>query len=564
MTQASPHGRRLSLLCLGVICLAVLLFPGSTDALAAAGDGSSGRALVERALDDLAVGRDARHIGIVKYDVQSITYDLAENDHSDAPFPVQGFAAGSEFDDYRSHRQFVTESGSDRITLTDLVSEAAGRADGGNIRLTGSVPAAPAWRALDPLHALLAARASADLRREPDMIRHGALQHVVSFHLGRFPVRLFIDERLGLPTSSEALIAIDDGAAGSVAWNGRGDVLQRAEFMIYDLKVGLRLPTQIDIYRDGEHWRTISRRSFRVDDPADLTMMSKLPAPPPPKITRMADVRIGQIVGPDPKRGTSEIAPGVVQLAGSWYVTLVRQSNGVVVLDAPISPGYSRQVIAESRRRFPGLPIKAVVTSTAFAWHIGGLREYAARGIPIYLRDRNVPIVRKMLGTSYTLASDAGPKRSAQPILRAVSRQTTLGRGTNAITLIPIRYGEQPMLMSWIKDASLLHTAEMVQPLGPNGSLLFPEALLEITRSVEEAGIPTANLKVIGMHMSPTAWTEIDKALAAALPRVPGATSINLIDDAQRGVANPTRVAPGKDDGDGSSRAITSSSQRFR
>jgi hypothetical protein len=70
------------------------------------------------------------------------------------------------------------------------------------------------------------------------------------------------------------------------------------------------------------------------------------------------------------------------------------------------------------------------------------------------------------------------------------------------------------MLMSWIQDARILHTAEMVQPLGPNGALLFPEALLEISRSVSEAGIPTGSLSIIGMHMSATPWSTVCTTLA--------------------------------------------------
>ena len=47
-----------------------------------------------------------------------------------------------------------------------------------------------------------------------------------------------------------------------------------------------------------------------------------------------------------------------------------------MVINAPISSGYSAQVMREAQRRFPQVPIKAVITSTAFFWHIAGIREY--------------------------------------------------------------------------------------------------------------------------------------------------------------------------------------------
>jgi hypothetical protein len=56
----------------------------------------------------------------------------------------------------------------------------------------------------------------------------------------------------------------------------------------------------------------------------------------------------------------------------------------------------------------------------------------------------------------------------------------------------------------------------MVQPLGPNGALILPEALLELKHSVRAAGIPTDGLRMIGMHMSPTPWSTLEKALRDA------------------------------------------------
>jgi hypothetical protein len=203
-----------------------------------------------------------------------------------------------------------------------------------------------------------------------------------------------------------------------------------------------------------------------------------------------------------------------VQIPGSWYSTIVRQDDGLVILDAPISSAYAARVLAEAARRFPGLPGKAVVASTAFYWHMAGLREYAARGIPIYTRDRNVAVVRAMLAAPHTLAPDALARASHPEVdVRGVAAPTTIGEGRNAIVVMPVREGEQPMVMSWIADAHLLHTAEMVQPLGPGGALLFPESMLELKHSVRAAGIPTTGLRMIGMHMSPTPWDALEQAL---------------------------------------------------
>ena len=237
------------------------------------------------------------------------------------------------------------------------------------------------------------------------------------------------------------------------------------------------------------------------------------------------DLALGQAVAraPDPSRPSEEIYPGIVQIPGSWYVTLVRQDDGVVVLDAPISAGYSRRVLEEAARRFPGVPVKAVVASTGFYWHIAGLREYAALGIPVYVRDRNESIVRQLLAAPHTLMPDRLALHPRAPIIHPVSSCVRIGEGRNAIELMPVRRGEQAMVMSWIPQANLLHTAEMVQPLGPGGALLLPESLYEIARSVQEAGIPTQGLRIIGMHMSPTPWRQVGEQLASGPTASPAA-----------------------------------------
>jgi hypothetical protein len=95
-----------------------------------------------------------------------------------------------------------------------------------------------------------------------------------------------------------------------------------------------------------------------------------------------------------------------------------------------------------------------------------------------------------------------------------VSRRMTIGSGANAIALFPVSQATQPMLMSYVADAGLLHTAEMVQPLGPHGSILFPESLIELIHTVAADRLRVT--RMIGMHMSPTPWSALGDTLAAA------------------------------------------------
>jgi hypothetical protein len=288
--------------------------------------------------------------------------------------------------------------------------------------------------------------------------------------------------------------------------------------MNYALFGGVRYPVQSDLYRNGVLLRTSVRTDVKLENVLDAKAFDMPPTDVALSRTTVDDLGLGQPVSfaPNPHAPIAEIAPDVVQIPGSWFSTIVRQDDGLVIIDAPISDAYSRKVLDEAARRFPGMPVKALVTSTAFYWHVAGVREYAARGIPIYVRDRNEATVRKMLTSPHTLVADALALHPKTPDIRMVSKATTIGHGRNAIVLYPIIQGEQPMEMTWIADAHLLHTGEMLMPLGPNGALVQPEALFEAKRSIEATPIPTKGLKMIGMHMRPTDWEVLVKAVRDA------------------------------------------------
>jgi hypothetical protein len=382
-------------------------------------------------------------------------------------------------------------------------------------------PAPAAWQTTDLIHTLLLAENAPDLSLAPDVSLHGILQHVIAFHNGPYPVRIYLDATSHLPSAIEQVIVENRADGRYLAWNPLGDITDRYEFMNYDLPQGVRYPTQIDVFRNGQHMSVLTLSDVHFDTrPLDESLFAMADVKPPASIPRADDIALGQPIShaPDPKKPITEIAPGIVQIPGSWFSTIVRQPDGLVIIDAPISSGYSQRVMAEAARRFPGVPIKALVTSTAFYWHISGIREYAAKGIPIYVRDRNVPVVNAMMAAPHTLMPDDLATSSKAPDIHGISAPTTIGTGPNAITLFPISEGEQPMLMTSIPGAHLLHSGEMVQPFGPNGAPIYPEALLELKHSLATAGISTNHLRLIGMHLSPMPWTTVQDVLDHVTP----------------------------------------------
>ena len=488
---------------------------------------ASARDLVNEAIQVTGHKLDLRQLRSVQMNTSMLIRDIVEGEHTGEPYIV--FMKTATVTDDLQNDARLTESSTEATSgqapvLTRELTEADAIqiqvSQNGKILRSRAMLASPAWEVQNPIRALLLADRAAYLQREADITFHDSPQHVVSFGHDGLHIRLYLDARMKLLTATEATIAYRHATSADVAYNALGDVRERTEFMLWDIVDGMRYPTQWDTYLDDVLLQTIAVKGAHTNVTLAQDVMALSPETKREvarlKNTDINKIALGEaIVGaPNPNKPAEEIAPGIVQIPNSWYTTLVRQDDGIVVIDAPISSGYSKRVIEEAGRRFPSLPIKAVITSTAFFWHIAGVREYAANHIPIYVRDANRSTVERILNSPRTLAPDTLSMHPVHATIRPISERTEIGRGKNAVVVMPISLAAEPMLMTYIPDAHLLHTGEMIQPLGPNGSLLYPESLLEIRDSVLREKLQVDRL--IGMHMSPTPWSVLEAAIRDA------------------------------------------------
>lgn len=484
--------------------------------------------LVNEAIRSVGHKVDLRQLHSFQTTASTLTRDIVEGEHTGEPYVVSMETAATVTDDLENdarlseHTENAGKGQAAVVTRQVIVGDAFQfeSTQNGKVLRSRVTLSSPAWEMRNPLRALLLADRATDLRQEDDIIFHDAPQHVVSFTHNGFRTRLYLDARMKLLNATESTIAYRHATSTDVAWNALGDMQERTEFMLWDIADGMRYPTQWDTYRNGILLETIVVSEAHINVPLPPDALALAPETKR-EVERLRKSDINSIVlgeaiasAPNPNKPAEEIAPGIVQIPNSWYTTLVRQEDGIVIIDAPISSGYSKRVIKEAHRRFPGLPIKAVITSTQFFWHIAGVREYAVNHIPIYVRDANRSTVERILKGPHTLVPDDLSRSPVRAILRPVSERTVIGHGKNAIELMPIELAAEPMIMTYIPDAHLLHTGEMIQPLGPNGALLYPESLLEIRDSVLRAKLKVD--RMIGMHMSPTSWSALEAAIKDA------------------------------------------------
>ena len=488
-----------------------LAFDRPTDARA--------RALVHAAIDVMGGEESLRSLQSIQTEGIGHSYSIEQSERPEGPWLVS-YEEVTELRDYAHQRlrrstrtRGVRASQWTPAFLLKVADGAAALQLGERSGPASGTDMAEAENdlALSAERVLLAALDSRDLRVEADSVLQGSAQHVVAFGWRDGLVRIHLSVHTGMPTA----VDVERPYPGSFIWGSWGDVQSRTYLSLWTLEPGgIRYPRQRDVERNGTAYQSFTVTALTLNPEFDADSFS-IPADVKKAYEATAHRTIEDTPLGQPDRPAVECAPGVVQIPGPWNVTLVRQSDGVVIIEAPISSSYSTRVIADARQRFPGLPIKAVV-STSDAWpHIGGVREYVARGIPLYALDVNRPILERLISSTRRADPDALGRQRKNPIFRLVVNKTTIGSGPNRLELYPMRTesGER-MMMVFLPGHHLLYGSDLVQQRR-DGSFFMPEYLSEL---VEASGREKLTVNaVFAMHLGPKPWRDIEVAVADAM-----------------------------------------------
>jgi hypothetical protein len=465
-------------------------------------------ALLKQALEAQGGEQKLRAIQSVSFEASGYRNMLEQSERPEGPYLVT-FQKTAELHDHAHHAlrrraELSAPGGQDYAVTSVVANKMAMQAFGANQSPGTALDVQVALEnlALAPERVLVTALDAPDARREADTVLQGVPHQVVAFTIDGAPARIYLNQDTHLPTAVDysGAAARAEGYAAYL-----GDVTLRTLWSFWRLdKSGLRYPMQWDLQLNGMPSRMLRLDSLKCDAPFDPAATT-IPAEVAARFQPDAPARIpdNAKLGKD----QSEIAPGIVQIRSSWDVAIVDQGDGLVVIEAPVSSSYSAQVLLEAARRYPGKPVKAVV-STSDSWpHLAGIREYAAHGIPVYALDRSGPIVRRTLDASYASHPDALQKAPRKPILRLVSGKTVIGSGPNRIELYPLR-GEtsERQLMAWFPGQRLLYGSDPFQRK-QGGGYTDAQAVSELVQAAARAHLDVDRFFM--MHLGPTPYSEL-------------------------------------------------------
>jgi hypothetical protein len=497
------------------VCLAALAAaaPQSRPSTAHSTGPDSARAIVARSID--ALGGDAALKRISALQIEAIGHDyfIDQSERPEGPFILRyvqtvekrDVAGGrSRIESQQRFTQVPDWSGAGTATIADADAAVINRGERYGPAGKAAFDDARERVELAPERLLLVAQSATDLAAAPDAAVHGITQRVVTFTWRDRRARLLIDSGDFVPTALE--LSSEDTFG---IW---GTVKRTTYYSLWTLIAGgIRYPLQFDREWNGVAGGsttimkiavnpTLDAAAFTIPDDAKKAFAAA-PASGIPTLTL------------DPARRV-DVATGIVQYSGNWNVAFVQQPDGIVVIEAPIGSRYSAQVLEEAAKRYAGAKVKAVIT-TSDAWpHLGGVREYAARGIPVYALDLNRPILERLLKADYGAKPDALATSPKAAKFTWISGKTTIGTGDTRMELYPIR-GEngERMLMAYFPALKLLYTSDEIQPLRAGG-FFMPELLLEVRDAIRREHLEVE--RIFGFHAAPTPWSEIEAAIAKA------------------------------------------------
>jgi len=359
--------------------------------------------------------------------------------------------------------------------------------------------------ALGPARLLMAAADAPDLHFEaPETVRSTA-HTVVGFSWQNTPVRIFLNPFNHLPDAVETTQQFQD------FWYFWGDVQSRIYWDNWELTQGIVYPTNMVEERNGILWKSTQALNVEFNVPIDEKAFAMDGA-----IAAKSAASHGWNMEFHAQQD-SDLAPGVHLFPGPWNSTIVKQTDGIVILEAPISGRYTEGVIAEAKKRYPGTPVKAVL-STSDSWpHVGGVRSAVAQGLTVYILDLNRPLLDKMMAAPHTLDTDTVPssKISKHPNWKIVAGKETVGSGATRMELYPLRGAStERQYMVYFPEFRLLYASDTLS-LHADGTLYDPELMHEVQQAVERANLKVDT--VFAMHQGPMKWEQVVELIKKSL-----------------------------------------------
>jgi glyoxylase-like metal-dependent hydrolase (beta-lactamase superfamily II) len=225
-----------------------------------------------------------------------------------------------------------------------------------------------------------------------------------------------------------------------------GDVMFEAVFMNYKDFGGVKFPTHILQREAGYPVLDVTI----TDVKPNATVNIQVPA-------NIAQVRPAAAAPAEPMK----VSDGIWHFAGGSVI--VEMKDHVIVIEAPTNEGRSVATLDWIKRTIPAKPIRLLINTHSHFDHAGGIRTFAAEGIPIVTWAGNIPYYNEVFALPHTMNPDRLAQSAKKPTFDGVIGARTLTDGSRSLVI----YHHQGsmhnpgMLMVFLPKERILVEADM-------------------------------------------------------------------------------------------------------
>jgi hypothetical protein len=469
--------------------------------------GAAAQAVLSSAIDAMGGRELLSSMKSLQLDIRETQFRLDDSERNAAPWWTSNLKI-TETRDLSTERyrmeatvenpQFVYS----QSTISDGSVVATGRTRGGKTGW-GCRPETHERMQLSPERVLFTAERASDLQNLPDVPIHDVLHHNLRFTWMGFRVDVFVNANTHLPDRISSLRT----NRYDIAQNAWGDVQWSTDYLFWKREPdGLVYPRQWTTLRNGAPILIDSIVAFS-ENPAIENGTFDIPADAQKDFADSGHLPVDDYPLDGPKQITS-VAKGVWLIAGNWNVVVVEQKDGLVVIDCPQSGSYSAKMLEFLHQRFPGMNVKALISTTDSTWHYAGLRTYVARGIPAYALDLNVSLLQSFLSAPHRLVPDEYTGAQRAPDFRPVAQRTVIGDGQSRMEIYPI-HGEadERMLMVYFPHLKLLYGSSNDLFARTQGGNAGTFNLSEVVRAAQERHLSIDTY--LGIHTAAKPWQDV-------------------------------------------------------
>lgn len=338
---------------------------------------------------------------------------------------------------------------------------------------------------------------------------------------GVTPALLFIDPRTFLPAKVELL---EDRPP-------LGDTLIEVTYGDYRDVSGVKFPFEVSVRANGVEIQTEHRTQIEIDQPTDDDFFAVPEEFRIPFDSDFAD--FGRLTAQQalsfqylgfPVDGYldhavtpifAQVAPGVHLILGTIHHSLlIEMSDHLVLVEAPVWETRSETTLAEIKLRFPGKPIRSVVSTHFHHDHSGGIRHFAAEGgVTVYAGVESLGFYQRIFEAPHTVARDRFASNPAPVTTRGVQALETLKDGSRVVELHKIAtIHANDMLAVFLPQEKVLFVADLFNPVaalaGQPGVAFLKTGAAELLGEIERLGLDVE--RIYGVHGDGTAGTMAD------------------------------------------------------